>query len=486
MAKLFLFGIGGTGSRVIRAFTMLMAAGVKIQNCDKIVPIIIDPDSQNGDMNRTVELLKTYKRIHNHLGNRPEGFFHKDIATLASVAGRTDGNIPDSFVYNFSGKNKSFREFINYTQLSVDSKAMVDLLFTEENLSNSLDVGFRGSPNVGSVVLNDVMNSDMIRYFATNFQQGDRVFFISSIFGGTGAAGFPLLLKNFRDPNSGLPNSGYLNHALMGAITVLPYFSLEQPAADGNPETKDYIDSNSFITKTKDALSYYQNNLQSLNALYYIGDTPEKPLENHPGRAAQQNEAHLIELLSALAIIDFMDYSPDQLQGEMHFHEYGLKEDAKDIHFTHLGTESKEKIAKDLIRFNYFDHYITEHAPQDSDAPYFKATNLGSAMRNEPIFKELQQFLRSPQYGFHAWLQELRQNKRAFEAINPDEKDFNRMVADKTIETSFFDTGLKPKTILKEIGNLNIKETEPDTFKRVIKIMEGATKNMVEEKLKYQ
>ena len=58
MAKLFVFGIGGTGSRVIRSLVMLMAAGVKIQNCDKIVPIIIDPDTQNGDMNRTVELLK--------------------------------------------------------------------------------------------------------------------------------------------------------------------------------------------------------------------------------------------------------------------------------------------------------------------------------------------------------------------------------------------------------------------------------------------
>jgi hypothetical protein len=87
MAKLFLFGIGGTGSRVIRAFTMLMAAGVKLQNCDKVVPIIIDPDSQNGDMNRTVELLKTYKRIHNHLGYRLEGFFLQDISTIASLTG---------------------------------------------------------------------------------------------------------------------------------------------------------------------------------------------------------------------------------------------------------------------------------------------------------------------------------------------------------------------------------------------------------------
>src|SRR5436190_19814378 len=123
MAKLFIFGIGGTGSRVIRAFTMLMAAGVQIQNCDQIVPIIIDPDSQNGDMNRTVELLKTYKRIHTNLGSRPEGFFHTDISTLASAAGRAAGSIAYSFVYNYSGTSKSFGEIVNYTQLPLDQKA---------------------------------------------------------------------------------------------------------------------------------------------------------------------------------------------------------------------------------------------------------------------------------------------------------------------------------------------------------------------------
>lgn len=486
MPRLFLFGIGGTGSRVLRAFTMLMAAGVKVANCDTVVPIIIDPDSQNGDMNRTVELLKTYKRIHSHLRNRKEGFFHQDISTLASIAGKTEG-IPDSFVYNFSGKNKSFKDFIDYGQLSVDNRALVDLLFTKENLSNSLDVGFRGSPNVGSVVLNDIMSSDLIRYFATNFQRGDRIFFISSIFGGTGAAGFPLLLKNFRDQDSGLPNCTFLNNAAMGAISVLPYFSLEQPTIDGNPDQLDFIDSNTFITKTKAALSYYQHNLQSLNAMYYIGDTPTTPLENHPGRATQQNEAHVIELLSALAIIDFMDYSDEQLQGEMLYHEYGLKEDVKEVHFSHLGSETKDRIAKQLIRFHYFDQYFINHTPSDTHAPYFVAANLGSALANDAAFKDLRDFLRNDRFGYHKWLKELRAKQRAFEAIKLDEKDFNRMVADKEIvpRRFFFDSGITRDSFLKELINHHKSETDPDPFRKFIKIFEGASRKMVEEKLKY-
>ena len=43
MSKLYVFGIGGTGSRVLRSFTMMLAAGVKI-GANEIVPIIIDPD----------------------------------------------------------------------------------------------------------------------------------------------------------------------------------------------------------------------------------------------------------------------------------------------------------------------------------------------------------------------------------------------------------------------------------------------------------
>ena len=52
MSKLYIFGIGGTGSRVLRSFTMMLAAGVKI-GVNEIVPIIIDPDVSNADLTRT-------------------------------------------------------------------------------------------------------------------------------------------------------------------------------------------------------------------------------------------------------------------------------------------------------------------------------------------------------------------------------------------------------------------------------------------------
>lgn len=482
MAKLFVFGIGGTGSRVIRSLVMLMAAGVKIQNCDKIVPIIIDPDTQNGDMNRTVELLKTYKHIHDALGRREEGFFHTDISTLSSIAGDGTSKIRDSFVYDFGGINKPFKDHVGYNQLDIESQSLIDLLFTPENLNNSLDVGFRGSPNVGSVVLNEIIDSPEMRFFASNFQAGDRIFFVSSIFGGTGAAGFPLLLKNFKDTRTSLPNAASLNAALTGAMVVLPYFSLEQPAAGVEA---DFIDSNTFTTKAKDALSYYQHHLNGVNAVYYMGDTPDKPMENNPGRASQKNDAHLVELLSALAIVDFMDYSDNELSGNEVYHEYGLREDVSNVQFSHLDSETSDRIAKQLIRFHYFERYYTTHLPADSQAAYAKGVDLTSAIRNEPVFKELNKFLTNPEFGYQSWLRELNSKERTFDALNLNESDFNRMVSDKHIETGFLNKGIHPGSFVKELNRASESISDRNAFKATIKAFETATGTLVEEKLKY-
>ena len=63
--NLYIFAIGGSGSRVIRSLTMLLAAGVHADS--NIIPIIIDPDTSNGDLARTVNVLRTYEDIRKEL-----------------------------------------------------------------------------------------------------------------------------------------------------------------------------------------------------------------------------------------------------------------------------------------------------------------------------------------------------------------------------------------------------------------------------------
>ncbi|MBO3271089.1 hypothetical protein [Hymenobacter defluvii] len=479
MAKLFLFGIGGTGSRVIRSLTMLLAAGVELPNCDRVVPIIIDPDAHNGDMNRTVALLKSYQQIYNNLGQRDEGFFRTNISTLSSISQDVNGSVKDTFVFDFGGINQSFRQYLHYDQLSVDSKALVELLFTQDNLESPLTIGFRGSPNVGSVVLNKVVESQELRYFADNFQEGDRVFFVSSIFGGTGAAGFPLLLKNLKDNNTRLSNARYLRDAPTGAVTVMPYFALQS-------EDNAIIESNNFLTKTKAALSYYEHNLQGLDALYYLADTPDTPYENQPGGTQQRNKAHLIELLAALSIVDFMRYPTAELRSGPHFHEYGLESDAPEIQFAHLPTETREIVAERLTQLLYFTRYHKQHLPTDK-APYFDTLNLDYALRNEPIFKELNTFLHSPEFGVDEWLKELAQNRRAFRPFDLSTDDFNAMILGKPVEkkwNEFFNKGLSHNYFLNKLNDASKGNAEPDNFRKLLALFYDVTEKGFEEKVK--
>ena len=84
--KLYIFGIGGTGSRVIKSLAMLMAAGVKLENgFDIVVPIIIDPDTDNGDLDRTKNILKLYQEIRSQI-NKPDDFFGQELKTVKELA----------------------------------------------------------------------------------------------------------------------------------------------------------------------------------------------------------------------------------------------------------------------------------------------------------------------------------------------------------------------------------------------------------------
>src|SRR3954469_8943559 len=103
----FIFGIGGTGGRVVRALTMLLASGVKINHSGKIIPIIIDVDAENEDTSRAIKSLDLYKKIRTKAygdnSDKVEGFFSADLNTLSSQKAGDDGKIKDEFQLKFAG-----------------------------------------------------------------------------------------------------------------------------------------------------------------------------------------------------------------------------------------------------------------------------------------------------------------------------------------------------------------------------------------------
>jgi len=105
MSKLYIFAIGGTGARVLKSLTFLLASGVECK-ADIIVPIIIDPDAANGDVSKTTDILRLYQNIRTKLSFDNEsknGFFETAI----------DSQI-DNFRIKIQNSNKKFKEFIDY------------------------------------------------------------------------------------------------------------------------------------------------------------------------------------------------------------------------------------------------------------------------------------------------------------------------------------------------------------------------------------
>lgn len=364
MAKLFVFGIGGTGSRVIRSLTMLLASGVKLpEKFDTIVPIIIDPDSANGDMNRTTDLLIKYQAIRKEVG-AGAGFFETKIKTLPQLSNENIVTSSENFTLKIDGVfNERFSDFIGYSGMDNSaSKDLIDLLFDQDELDANMDVGFKGKPNIGSIVLNDLIKSSSYKEFVNKFDQGDAIFIISSIFGGTGAAGFPLLLKNLRQEDAEIPGANLVSESKIGAISFLPYFKI----TPSNDNAQEEIDSSSFFGKAKAALGYYEHAIfkkNSLNSFYYLSDLSQNNYEHNTGKAEQKNNAHFLELGGALAIIDFLEDNTrletlNKKAVNPVFKEFGVSNTTRELNFSDLGMNTRSRLVKQLSAFNLMQMFL--------------------------------------------------------------------------------------------------------------------------------
>ncbi len=422
--RLFLFGIGGTGSRVLKSLAFLLASGVEAQ-VGTIVPIIIDPDTANGDMERTLQILDLYRSIRKKVHRtKAEGgqFFQTDIQTLAGVYG-DGGEVRDSFRFDISGtRDGVFRKFIDYPNLEEADRALVNLLFSEKNLDSELSVGFKGNPHMGSVVLNQFKDSIEFRAFASKIGPNDRIFIVSSIFGGTGAAGFPLLVKNIRDAaKEDLPNADRLSKTPIGAITVQPYFGVA-------PDRSIEINKNTFIGKTKAALAYYSSKMNGVNALYYIGDnTYTRDQKAAEGRRDQENDAHVLEMFSALAVLHFLTLDSNQLRvpngkpQQQFFYEYGTYGNPMVLNLRNLGPQSRKTINRPLTQFAFtvnfwnqqFQTAIQQQKPWTKERRVkFNSEFTGSSFYYDDISRFTARF--------SEWIKEMARTERAFDPYHLD------------------------------------------------------------------
>lgn len=312
MAKTFIFAIGGTGARVLRSLTMLMASGVKGMTED-ICPIIIDYDLHNGDKDRAITCMKKYSEIQSLVGNG-DGAKLKDSNNgyrpyFSTKIGQLNGITNWSWQFNLRKEMErlKYSDYIDYDKVNLYTPTSQDFVnclydtninsvYTELNLN--MKEGFQGNPNIGSVVFNDLKGCPEFNAFSNSFRAGDRIVVIGSIFGGTGSSGIPKIVSAIRNhPKTDIKN------ASLSVVLVLPYF-----AVNSSNDKEISIKSNIFNSKTKAALNYYERsglNAQ-INSIYYVGDKVQTKVEPHLGNKEQKNNAHIVELIGAMSVAHFI------------------------------------------------------------------------------------------------------------------------------------------------------------------------------------
>ena len=426
MPRCFVFAFGGTGSRVLEKLTFLMASGsayddqsgypnVEMPLGDwDIVPIIIDLDQHNGNMNSCTELLEEYHHIHHAIQDVKQDklqhkFFRYKLKKLKDINSATKSQDFNMNIQNV-GKH-TLSDSIGFQYLSIEedlfgTDQLVNLLYGQDELNMPLNKGFKGNPNIGTVIFGQLKNNPDFRTFLNTVSSEDRIFIIGSIFGGTGASGLPWLLKTLRNPvNINKNKTQILQEIKIGALIVTPYFRLQ-------PDKASEIDSDSFITKTKAGLKYYEHNVQEANAMYFIGDRLEEGdlYPNEEGGKEQKNPPHPSELFGALSFFHFMTKTNAELPARetKHF-RYGVKVDAqqKKIYFRHFENNTpSSRWLKLPLTMLYLSSIVfkkvmpTLHAPEpyikikiiEKKGNIFSGTKVDESFKETEFYKKLSSF----------------------------------------------------------------------------------------------
>ena len=297
----YAIGIGGTGAKCLESLIHLAAAGMMPDG--DLHLLFVDPDTSNGSRVRVEKTLANYVACKERL----------DLGQTHLLKTKIDPANPILWT-PFKETNPSLNRFFHYENFR-DSPAgkLFDVLYSRSEKESTLEEGFRGHPSIGSAVMAktvDLAKDDVWSTFRKKIaddDEGAKVFLAGSIFGGTGASGFPTIAQIVKDA---------LDVKLGGAL-LLPYFKFMDDGDNGKLKAK----SDEFLMNTQTALKHYHlwNQTGVYDAVYLFGDESRTDVENALGGPEQKNAPHFIELYAALAAIDFFGRDVGQDQGAQYF-----------------------------------------------------------------------------------------------------------------------------------------------------------------------
>lgn len=313
-----IIGIGGTGAKVVEAAIHLCAAGMGPRN---LYAGFVEPDKDNGNLGRTLSLLTAYQNAYD-ITHMQGACFLDPASTLlrTEILPITDQGawspVPDGI--------SNIESLFHAPQMNEATRLLFNSLYTEGRTSPNpmayeqtmnLDHGFRGRPSVGSAVLTSRAHDGEAFWKAlvdlgrlAQVGQSVRIFLVGSIFGGTGASGFPTIARLLRrqlTEDRGLEG----RHIEISGALLLPYFSFEQLGAD--PKEEIAAASDEFLEMTQGALLYYHQKLSRepdiFSNIYVVGCSPLLSISAKPGSGGnrQKNRPLFPELLAGLGAMAF-------------------------------------------------------------------------------------------------------------------------------------------------------------------------------------
>lgn len=300
----YLIGIGGTGARCLESFIHLNGAGL-LKDSQPVKMFFVDADVSCGNLARTQNAAELYDKAA-ALNYGGTGIMANDLKTA-----QTWTPVPESGADLDSVFNIKLLE--NNTAEDIQSQAMLyKALFTPQERTTPLDKGFRGHPAIGSAVMSTSIAGEEDKVWEELRQEltldnDPRIFLFASVFGGTGAAGFPTIARMI---STLLPKNNEKEIPVhIGGALVLPYFSF--PAAPSEEHLEMQAKSDEFMLNTRSALEYYDKSdlLKTIfDSIYLIGDSDLHQVDTFSlGSNTQKNDANFIEIYAALAAFDFFN-----------------------------------------------------------------------------------------------------------------------------------------------------------------------------------
>jgi len=300
----YIVAIGGSGAKCVESIVHLASTGLFTEEPIKV--LFIDPDESNGNLAVSKKCIKTYSSCYELTKGSSSCPWLKTEISL----------IGNSGTWSPIGDDKSLSSIFNYGNLQRSTLLkplgnLFDVLYTKAEREEQLDEGFRGRPAIGSAVMSQVsMDNSAQEPWSTLVSQIERdlktgkfpkIFLCGSIFGGTGASGFPTigrLIANRLEKIEGR------DRVKLGGLLMLPYFQFEVPA----DEKRMCARPEQFLLNTEAALRYYVSQARErFDAVYLLGDQNLAPVGGFStGKDTQKNVPHFVELYGALAARHFL------------------------------------------------------------------------------------------------------------------------------------------------------------------------------------